>query len=1000
MKHLFLKKSYLYLLVLISVNAFPAEVYTETAFAGSPESWMTGEFKHQWGLETIGAHYAYARGYTGEGITLGIFDESVFPHPEFSGRLNKIDTGEPYNFSGPGNVIFGAHGTHVAGIIAAARDGQKIHGVAYNAGLISAKWQESDRNYFEALINSNSRIFNNSWGIDVPFYTDKDGKPVILPDGRPFFVQVTAEDSLRLFSSESIAEIDKLSQSPIPSSKMDSIGQVYASLLRSARAGKLLVFAAGNFNSYNVPVAYPSIPYFFPETLNNFIIVTNLTRDDELNTTSVRCGYTASYCLSAPGTGIYSTTAQTDYVLYDKTGEKKIIPTYETYTGTSMSAPMVSGAAAVLMQRFPYMTASQIASVLLTSATDLGEKGIDDVYGWGKLNLRSAIDGPAMFVTAADIPEDFYVEGSFAQTQFTANIPGVGVVVEPGSTNQRICSGVECGYDTWVNDITGHGGLTKEGAGTLVLTGRNTYLGPTLINQGSLMVNGSVSSAVSVLSGGILGGSGTVGSLIAHRGSSVVPGNPTGILNVTHNLSFEPGSRYVVEVGLNGQSDQLLSGGEATIGGGEVEVTLENSSNLLTQKEVRTLLGQQYNILTALHGVNGQFDSVAPNYLFLGTGLSYQPNKVTLSVGRNDTSFASVAHTYNERGVATAADALAVGNPVYESLLNSRTEGEARQAFRQLTGQVHADIASELGNESRYLREALNGRLRQAAGFASSPSIRESEGGAWVQMLGGWGHASGDASATGYQASTYGVLVGLDSVSVSNWRFGLASGYTRTSLNGGYGAKANSDNYHLAAYGDKQFGALSLRGGVGYTLHRIDTNRSVNYGVQSDRDMAKYSARTQQLFAEAGYSVKNEWVNLEPFVNMTYMNFGNSSIVEYGGAAALYGNKQHYDTILSTLGPRLDTEWQVSRGTTVALRTELGWQHQFGELERGTGLRFSDGNTSFAVNSVPASRESMVLKAGAEVEVNGNATLSLEYGGLVSQNHHDNRINASFNWRF
>ncbi|EFR4410648.1 autotransporter outer membrane beta-barrel domain-containing protein, partial [Salmonella enterica] len=333
-------------------------------------------------------------------------------------------------------------------------------------------------------------------------------------------------------------------------------------------------------------------------------------------------------------------------------------------------------------------------------------------------------------------------------------------------------------------------------------------------------------------------------------------------------------------------------------------------------------------------------------------------------------------------------------------LLNSRTEGEARQAFRQLTGQVHADIASELGNESRYLREALNGRLRQAAGFASSPSIRESEGGAWVQMLGGWGHASGDASATGYQASTYGVLVGLDSVSVSNWRFGLASGYTRTSLNGGYGAKANSDNYHLAAYGDKQFGALSLRGGVGYTLHRIDTNRSVNYGVQSDRDMAKYSARTQQLFAEAGYSVKNEWVNLEPFVNMTYMNFGNSSIVEYGGAAALYGNKQHYDTILSTLGPRLDTEWQVSRGTTVALRTELGWQHQFGELERGTGLRFSDGNTSFAVNSVPASRESMVLKAGAEVEVNGNATLSLEYGGLVSQNHHDNRINASFNWRF
>ncbi|WP_302789002.1 S8 family serine peptidase, partial [Escherichia coli] len=69
-------------------------------------------------------------------------------------------------------------------------------------------------------------------------------------------------------------------------------------------------------------------------------------------------------------------------------GEKKVIPTYGEKTGTSMAAPMVSGAAAVLMQRFPYMTASQIASVLLTTATDLGEKGVDAVYGWGKLNLR------------------------------------------------------------------------------------------------------------------------------------------------------------------------------------------------------------------------------------------------------------------------------------------------------------------------------------------------------------------------------------------------------------------------------------------------------------------------------------------------------------------------------------------------------------------------------------------------------------------------------------
>ncbi|HBV3815157.1 TPA: autotransporter-associated beta strand repeat-containing protein, partial [Serratia marcescens] len=141
-----------------------------------------------------------------------------------------------------------------------------------------------------------------------------------------------------------------------------------------------------------------------------------------------------------------------------------------------------------------------------------------------------------------------------------------------------------------------------EGMGTLVLTGNNTYSGPTLVNQGRLAVNGSVTSAVSVQSGGIVGGSGTVGSLTARQGGTVAPGNSIGTLNVAGNVSFEPGSRYAVEVGPNGQSDRIQSSGSATIGGGEVAVTLENSPNLLTQSEVRSLLGQQYTILSAQQG--------------------------------------------------------------------------------------------------------------------------------------------------------------------------------------------------------------------------------------------------------------------------------------------------------------------------------------------------------------------------------------------------------------
>ncbi|WP_268630039.1 autotransporter-associated beta strand repeat-containing protein, partial [Escherichia coli] len=97
--------------------------------------------------------------------------------------------------------------------------------------------------------------------------------------------------------------------------------------------------------------------------------------------------------------------------------------------------------------------------------------------------------------------------------------------------------------EVYSNNISGHGGLTKEGMGTLVMTGANTYAGPTLVNQGRLAINGSVTSDVSVQNGGIVGGSGTVGSLTARRGGTVAPGNSIGTLNVAGNVSFEPGSR-------------------------------------------------------------------------------------------------------------------------------------------------------------------------------------------------------------------------------------------------------------------------------------------------------------------------------------------------------------------------------------------------------------------------------------------------------------------------
>ena len=1003
------------LFCLAAIGGAQAAPYVESGKPGDPSSWRSNEFNAEWGLGAIHADQAYAAGYSGKGVKLGIFDQPVYAkHPEFASQnkvINLVTTGireytDPYIPVKKGDVFrydgtpsvdsdgtLGSHGTHVGGIAAGNRDGGEMHGVAFNAQIISAENGDPGpedgiilgndgavyQAGWDALIASGARIINNSWGIGITEKFDQGGKD-------PAYPHFTLADAQKQFDQIKLILGTKA-------------GGAYQGAIDAARSGIVTIFAAGNDYNLNNPDAMAGLAYFVPEIAPNWLSVASLqdpknTGDYSISTFSSRCGYTASFCVAAPGTKVYSSIIEGNSVDNLTTG-------YAKYSGTSMAAPHVAGSIAVLMERFPYMTGAQVASVLKTTTVDMGAPGIDALYGWGMIDLGKAIHGPGMFVTEQDIPEEFRVSGAYGPEQFVVNLPGVGAVLDKGKPTERVCDDTHCGLDVWSNNISGHGGLTKQGIGTLVLTGNNSYAGPTLINQGLLAINGSVTSDVTVQNAGVLGGSGTVGSLTARSGGTVAPGNSIGTLNVTGNLSFEPGSRYAVEVAPNGQSDRIQSNGSATIGGGEVTVLQEQNANLLSQGNVSSLLGRQYNILTAQQGISGQFASTSTFSPFLDAGLTYQPNQVTLNVGRNATSFASVAATQNERAVAAAADALAAGNPVYESILNAGSTGEARQAFRQLSGQIHADIASAQVNDSRYLRDALNGRLRQAEGLATSPDIKaDDDGGAWAQLLGAWDHASGDANATGYQASTYGVLVGLDSALADDWRLGVATGYTWTSLDGGYGSNADSDNYHLAVYGGKQFGELALRAGGGYTWHRFDTSRSVNYGMQSDRETAKYSARTEQVFAEAGYSVKADWVNLEPFANLAYINFQNNGISEDGGAAALHGDKQHTDATVSTLGLRADTQWQASKTTSVALRSELGWQHQYGDLDRGTGLRFNGGSSPFVVNSVSASRDGAVLKASAEVAVNKNATLSLGYGGLLSQNYQDNSVNAGFTWKF
>ena len=137
------------------------------ASAALPADFETDEYYASRALDVINASEAYALGYTGLGQTIGILDTAVrVDHPELAGRADTmplLDDGQALAPIWDGNNL---HGTHVAGIAAAKRDGLGMHGVAFDsqiwAGFFLSDYDALNLTEYFAR-RPEVRIFNNSW---------------------------------------------------------------------------------------------------------------------------------------------------------------------------------------------------------------------------------------------------------------------------------------------------------------------------------------------------------------------------------------------------------------------------------------------------------------------------------------------------------------------------------------------------------------------------------------------------------------------------------------------------------------------------------------------------------------------------------------------------------------------------------------------------------------------------------------------------------------------
>lgn len=360
------------------------------------------EFDLQHGLKIIKADEAYAQGFTGKGVVVAVVDSGIdSSHPEFFGKLlagfdfntNQVILPQSGNTDLPtvdedGEVNVLGHGTHVSGIIAANKDGQGMHGVAYDSQLFMIKLADDFEEAFVRVANQGAKIVNLSLGINECYGLDSDTD----------FCNVTE------YAYEDLARLE------------DEPGLLRG--LQALHKNDVLVVAATGNEQQPHPDVLGGMPYLVPELESTSLVVTSVNRFNELASYSNQCGVAADWCLSAPGG---------DDTDRDNMPIVSSVPgggyAGDTMMGTSMAAPHVTGVAALVAEAFPYFSANNLQQTLLTTATPLGDRSL---YGWGLVNAGKAVNGPAQFIHV------FQADTKGMDSVFSNDISGEGALLKTG----------------------------------------------------------------------------------------------------------------------------------------------------------------------------------------------------------------------------------------------------------------------------------------------------------------------------------------------------------------------------------------------------------------------------------------------------------------------------------------------------------------------------------------------------------------------------------------
>ncbi|GAB3740742.1 cellulose binding domain-containing protein [Spirosoma lituiforme] len=227
--------------------------------------------------------------------------------------------------------------------------------------------------------------------------------------------------------------------------------------------------------------------------------------------------------------------------------------------------------------------------------------GTSDAYIASRTNVTNGT--PTLAVGADN--QDGTFEGTIGSGPTTAAVDKGRVNLEKIGTGTQTITGSIRNGTTMISNVPYYSTVVVNN-GKLVLAGANEYQGATTVNGGTLIVNGSLASPVSVIGGTLAGTGSTSGSVTIGTNGFVAPGNSVGTFTTTSALSLTGGATYQLELNSSASTaDKLVANG----------VSLNNANLVITDLGNATSLpaGTSYIIIdnTSGNAVMGTFAGLA-----------------------------------------------------------------------------------------------------------------------------------------------------------------------------------------------------------------------------------------------------------------------------------------------------------------------------------------------------------------------------------------------------